>query len=73
VLEVGSKDNPERELVKKRHDYAEARIPEYWIVNPLDETILVFRLSGRKYRQAGTYGRGKEAASRVGGFCSERR
>ncbi|HEY2147944.1 MAG TPA: Uma2 family endonuclease, partial [Pirellulales bacterium] len=38
VLEVVSEENPERDLVDKRADYAERRIPEYWIVNPLTQT-----------------------------------
>jgi Uma2 family endonuclease len=63
VLEVVSKDHPERDLVQKRHEYAQARILEYWIVNPLTETILVYPLKGRKYPRASTYGRGSSAAS----------
>ena len=34
----------ERDLVDKRGDYAEGRVPEYWIVNPQTETITVLRL-----------------------------
>ncbi len=33
VVEVVSRDNPERDTHEKRGDYAEAGIPEYWIVN----------------------------------------
>ncbi len=44
ALEIVSEDKPERDLVQKRGDYAEARVPEYWIVNPLTETITVLRL-----------------------------
>ena len=47
ALEVVSPDKPERDLVEKRGDYAEGRVPEYWIVNPLTETITVLRLRGR--------------------------
>jgi Uma2 family endonuclease len=65
VLEVVSEDNPQRDLVEKRHDYAQARIPEYWIVNPLTETILVYRLKGRKYPRAMQYRRGTKASSQV--------
>jgi Uma2 family endonuclease len=65
VLEVVSKDNPERDLIQKRNDYAQARIPEYWIVNPLNETILVFHLKGKKYQQSGPFARGNKAASRI--------
>ena len=34
VAEVVSPDDPDRDLVVKRADYAEAGIPEYWIVDP---------------------------------------
>jgi Uma2 family endonuclease len=63
ALEVVSEDKPERDLVDKRTDYAEARVPEYWIVNPLTETITVFRLQGHAYEQAGVYRRGEAALS----------
>jgi Uma2 family endonuclease len=63
VLEVVSKDHPERDLVQKRHEYAEAKIPEYWIVNPLTESILVYPLKGKKYPKASTYTRGSSAVS----------
>ena len=63
VVEVFSEDNPERDLTHKRADYAEARIPEYWIVNPLKETISVFRLSGTAYEEAGIFRRGQSATS----------
>jgi Uma2 family endonuclease len=65
VLEVVSKDNPQRDLEEKRHDYSQAGIPEYWIVNPLTETILVYRLKGRKYPRAVQSRRGARASSAV--------
>jgi Uma2 family endonuclease len=69
ALEVVSPDKPERDLVQKRADYAEARVPEYWIVNPLTETITVLRFDGDAYVEAGQYGRGDRAASvLLGGF-----
>ena len=34
VLEVVSPDSPDRDRVHKRQGYAEAAIPEYWIVDP---------------------------------------
>jgi Uma2 family endonuclease len=63
ALEVVSEDKPERDLVEKRGDYAEGRIPEYWIVNPQNETITVLTLSGDSYSEAGTYRRGETATS----------
>ena len=63
VVEVVSPDDPDRDLVEKRADYAEARIPEYWIVDPRDETITVLALEGDGYVERGAYGRGSSAAS----------
>jgi Uma2 family endonuclease len=63
VVEIVSADKPERDLVEKRHDYAEGGVPEYWIVNPLDETITVLRLDGESYVEHGVFGRGAQATS----------
>ena len=63
VVEVVSPDDPDRDLVEKRADYAEARIPEYWIVDPRDETITVLALEGDRYVERGAYGRGSSAGS----------
>jgi Uma2 family endonuclease len=63
ALEVVSEDKPERDLVDKRHDYAEGRVPEYWIVNPMTETITVLQMQGDAYVEAGTYHRGQTAVS----------
>jgi Uma2 family endonuclease len=63
ALEVVSEDKPERDLVDKRGDYAEGHVPEYWIVNPLAETITVLRLRGDVYDEAGVYRRGQSAQS----------
>jgi Uma2 family endonuclease len=61
TLEVVSEDKPERDLVDKRGDYAEGNVPEYWIVNPMTETITVLRLQGAAYEEAGVYRRGQAA------------
>ncbi len=63
VVEVVSPDNPERDTVAKRDDYAEGRIPEYWIVNPDAATITVLTLDGDAYREHGVFGRGTSATS----------
>ncbi len=49
VMEVVSEDDPKRDLEVKRVDYAEAGIPEYWIVDPRSKTITVLRLEGKQY------------------------
>jgi Uma2 family endonuclease len=63
VMEVVSTDNPERDTVEKRGDYAEAHIPEYWIVNPEDESITVLRLEDNRYTEHGVFHRGDTATS----------
>jgi Uma2 family endonuclease len=63
VLEIVSEDDPEHDTVIKRADCAEGRIPEYWIVNPVDETATVLSLSGDEYTQHGIFRRGDEATS----------
>jgi Uma2 family endonuclease len=63
ALEVVSPDKPERDLIEKRADYAEGRVPEYWIVNPQTETISVLRLEGDVYVETGRFARGAQATS----------
>jgi Uma2 family endonuclease len=63
ALEVVSEEKPERDLVEKRGDYAEGRVPEYWIVNPQTETITVLHLRGDAYEESGIYRRGESAQS----------
>ena len=40
-------------------------MPEYWIVNPLTESITVLRLQGNSYEETGVYRRGQSATSVV--------
>ncbi len=63
VVEIVSPDDPERDLVEKVADYAEAGIPEYWIVNPNTADISVLRLEGDAYVAHGVFGRGEIATS----------
>jgi Uma2 family endonuclease len=63
VVEIVSPDDPERDTKVKRVDYAEAGIPEYWIVNPEDESITVLTLGDDSYREHGVFRRGSAATS----------
>ena len=63
VIEIVSPDDPTRDTEAKRADYAEAGIPEYWIVNPMDETITVLRRIGARYTEHGVFHRGETATS----------
>ena len=62
VVEVVSPDDPERDLMTKRREYAQAGIPEYWIVDQRTETILILSLAGASYSER-RYRRGEQALS----------
>jgi Uma2 family endonuclease len=65
VMEVVSSDpkDRERDLVTKRYEYSRAGVPEYWIVDPQEQRIVVLALSGGTYRVHGELGPGVEASS----------
>jgi len=65
VVEVVSSDDPKRDLEVKRHEYAQAGISEYWIVDPRNSTIAVLKLEtpGPPYVEAGVYEPGQTAMS----------
>ena len=72
VVEVVSPDDPDRDLVEKRADYAEGGIPEYWIADPRDETITVLALKDGAYVEHGVFGRGGSAMSpQLEGFAAD--
>jgi Uma2 family endonuclease len=56
-------ENRELDLEIKRTEYAAARIPEYWIVDPELNQITVLCLDGENYRVHGVFGAGAKAAS----------
>jgi len=47
---------PECCLITKRLEYAQAAIPEYWIVDPRNAIIAVLRLAGTTYEVYGQFG-----------------
>ncbi len=65
VMEVVSPDDPKRDTEVKRVEYAKAGISEYWIVNPINETITVFTLPAGNdaYEIDGEFGKGNIANS----------
>lgn len=69
VVEIVSPDMPQRDMEEELLDYAEAGIPEYWIVNLLTDTITVLTLDDQQYVSYGriSAGRGRDlkAAARL--------
>ena len=46
-----NKESYERDYVQKREEYARRRIPEYWLIDPIAETVIIFTLAEGKYHQ----------------------
>ncbi len=67
VMEVVSPDDPHRDRVTKHREYAEAGIPEYWLVDPTSQTLTIWVQQQAKmpYQCAGEYQRGDQAASQL--------
>src|SRR6266851_3148157 len=67
VMEVvsGTKKDRRLDLVIKRKEYARAGIPEYWIIDPRDERIIVLRLEEKRYAVHGIFRKGKAATSHL--------
>ncbi|MDE0142418.1 MAG: Uma2 family endonuclease [Caldilineaceae bacterium] len=63
VMEIVSPDDPERDKVTKRREYAQAGIPEYWIVDPTNTSITVLTLRGKEYALRGEFVTGETASS----------
>lgn len=65
VVEVVSEgeENRRRDVETKRQEYARARIPEYWIVDPDTRQVTVLVLEEAAYRQHGIFAPGDVATS----------
>lgn len=60
-------DSRERDYVRKVAEYAEAGVPEYWIVDPKEEKITVLTLpdGASAYAQHGLFKPGESATSKL--------
>ncbi len=58
-------ENRRRDVETKRLEYARARIPEYWIVDPESIRVTVLVLEDAAYREHGVFGPGETATSVV--------
>jgi Uma2 family endonuclease len=65
AVEVVSEDDPDRDYVDKRSEYARAGIKEYWIVDPRDRTITLLVLKGRAYAERGVHRGADEVKSQL--------
>ena len=65
VMEIVSPDpkSRRRDFEEKALEYAQAGIPEYWIIDPEQRFIRVLTLRGQAYELHGEFGPGTEATS----------
>lgn len=65
VAEVVSPDDPDRDYVTKRLDYAAAGVPEYWIIDYAVRQVTVLHLDDAtgQYVEHGRFGDGQQATS----------
>ncbi|NER23812.1 MAG: Uma2 family endonuclease [Symploca sp. SIO1C2] len=45
----------DRDYIAKRMQYQDCDIPEYWIVDPQTQTILILELKGNSYAEVGSF------------------
>ncbi len=49
IIEITSPSNSSHDYVRKLNLYAEAGVKEYWIVNPINQTIYVYQFEEGKF------------------------
>jgi Uma2 family endonuclease len=65
VVEVVSPESRRRDSERKKREYAQAAIPEYWLVDPEQQTVTVFTLVKSDYVIHGVFRPGEQATSRL--------
>jgi Uma2 family endonuclease len=65
IIEVVSpgKANRDRDYLHKRAQYAAIGVPEYWLIDPVAQTVMVLSLEGGIYREIGVFGKQEAIAS----------
>ncbi|MGQ9870056.1 Uma2 family endonuclease [Leptodesmis sp.] len=65
VAEVVSpgETNCDRDYIHKRAQYAAIGVPEYWLLDPVAQTVMVLTLEGEAYREVGVFGKQEAIAS----------
>jgi|SRR5665213_2221153 len=70
VIEIVSPDDPNRDYIKKREEYALADVQEYWIVDRDRKQVIVLRLENGVYTQHGCFLPGQSTTSSIFGDLS---
>jgi Uma2 family endonuclease len=59
VVEILSPGDEKRDTVKKKAIYEKFGVKEYWIVDPTQESITLFSLGEKGYKEKGVYEKGQ--------------
>lgn len=54
----------QRDYVAKRMQYQDVGIPEYWVVNPQAQTVLILALEGDTFSEIGVFSGQEQVRSR---------
>jgi Uma2 family endonuclease len=65
VIEILSPSTADKDLGKKHELYGSRGVLEYWIIDPVAETVTVHRQRDGKLERAGEFGRGESLATAV--------
>ena len=67
IVEIVSpgKTNRDRDYINKRSQYAAIGVPEYWLIDPRSQTVVVLDLQGNDYSEVGTFQGNDLIASRT--------
>lgn len=52
IIEIVSPGNSSYDYIRKLNLYADAKVREYWIINPINCTVLVYHLEESKFEVA---------------------
>jgi Uma2 family endonuclease len=65
IAEVVSpgKTHQDRDYRHKRAQYAAIGVPEYWLIDPVAQTVMVLRLEGETYQEIGVFSKQSAIAS----------
>ena len=64
IVEILSPGNTKHDTDTKYRLYEEAGLPEYWIVNPADKTIIIYTLRDGEFSGSKIYSEGEKAKSK---------